>query len=340
MFDKKPSFEVETPEKSEREAGGLSLLEQVAADAVASNEQPSQKKTPLQRIRSMKIRKCRNPKAPVLFGISKTDGLALVHKSKCNMWNCPTCKARKAQRAIAYLLNHINSVGGQWYFITITPHGKAKKDGWSLANLRTNFHKLRKRMREEHGGHFDYFRVWETFKDGEWHIHMITNCELPHEWGRKPSGKKGWASRWLKKAAAECGLGWAADYEPLENAGFAAHYVAKYLTKALDEGVEWEKGQRRYQTSQGWTSLEDWSEEGDFEWEYIKDSAKMYKEGMKARALGIDIYISTSSQRPRSVPELITWFVRGAGNKYFTNWDAYEKVKFLEGAERAKHEPL
>lgn len=297
---------------STRGAGGLSLLEQVAGHP--KNEDKSSpdttQKTPLQRIRSMKRRKCRNPKAPVVFGISKTDGMALVHKSDCNLWNCETCKARKAQRALAYLLNHINTVGGNWYFMTITPHKNAVKDGWSLANLRKNWHKLRKRMREQHGGKFDYFRVWETFKNGEWHVHVITNCELPFEWGRRPDGKEGWQSRWLRDNSAECGMGWVADYQPLENAGFAAHYVAKYLTKAIDDGVKWEKNQHRYRTSNDWTPLEDWSEEGDFEWQYIKNASELYKASKSTIESGIDIYLSASPQKKRNTTELLHWLLR------------------------------
>lgn len=266
-------------EKSGREASRLSLLEQVAERSVA---------------------RCKNPKAPILFGYHRTDKKALVHRASCKQWDCPACGARNARRAIALCINHINAVGGQWYFVTITAHEKWRGKELSLQNLRRNWHKLRKRMRDQNGGHFDYFRVYEFHKDGSWHMHLITNCELPFTSRVAPDGRIKHRSNWLKENARSSGLGFMTDYQPLDNAGFAAHYVAKYMTKSTENAENWLKGMRRYQTSQGWAKLPDLHEETDFDWQYIESGAHIWFEYQNAKDAGFEVYFTKTGQKATS----------------------------------------
>lgn len=263
-------------ERSPDVGGGLSLLEQLAERSVA---------------------RCKNPKAPILFGYSKTNKKALVHRASCKQWNCEVCAARNARRAIALCINHINTVGGQWYFMTITAHEHWRGSERSIENLRNNWHKLRKRMRAIHGGHFDYFRVFELHEDNSWHMHLITNASLPFTSRENKHGKVKHRSKWLKDNARASGLGFMTDYQPLDNAGFAAHYVAKYMTKSTETGENWLKGMRRYQTSQDWTQLPDLHEETEFEWQYIESGSHIWFEFNNARDAGFDVFLSTNGQR-------------------------------------------
>lgn len=275
-------------EMSSAVGDGLSLLEQLAKKAG---------------------KRCKNPKAPILLGKDEKNGIALVHKTECKMWNCEQCGAKKARRAIARVLTHINTIGGQWYFMTVTAHEKWRGQESSHENFTRNWHKLRKRMRYQHGGHFDYFRTWEHHEDGTLHMHIITNCKLPYASKTNKHGKTKHRSGWLKRNARQCGMGFMTDYQPLENAGFAAHYVAKYMAKSINESVDWKKGLRRYQTSKGWALLPDLREETDLEWEYIKNSAHMWFECYNAKDAGMEIYLSTSPTKKRPVHWLVDWYL-------------------------------
>lgn len=273
------TFSPKNQEKSSDVGAGLSLLEQLAERSVA---------------------RCRNPKAPILFGYHKNEGRAVIHKADCKMWQCTGCGARKAKRAIALCINHINTVGGQWYFMTITAHEKWRGSEASYENLSRNWHKLRKRMRDQHGGHFDYFRTWEMHEDGSWHMHLLTNAVLPYKEKVNKKGEKNFVSSWLKKNARESGLGYMTDYQPLDNAGFAAHYVAKYMTKSTEDDDKWIKGMRRYQTSQGWTKLNDLSQATDYDWKYIESGGNLWFEYHNAKDAGFEVYLTSHGQKVTS----------------------------------------
>lgn len=281
------TFTPQIHEKSGEERDGLSLLEQLAERSGA---------------------RCRNPYAPVLFGKRREDKISVIHRTKCKMWNCKSCGARKAQKAIAYCINHINAVGGDWFFMTITAHEYHRGAEKSYENISENWHKLRKRMREINGGHFDYFRTWEHHEDGSFHMHIITNCKLPYDMRENNAGDVKSYCRWLKDNARACGLGYMTDYQPLDNAGFAAHYVAKYMNKSTENAGDWIKGMRRYQTSQGWTKLPDLTEETDFDWQYMKNSSQLWFEYYAAKDEGFEIYLSKTGQKV-SVNKAVDFFL-------------------------------
>ena len=291
-------------DKSIREADGLSLLEQLAESSVAQvSPDVVETETVLERMKTNADRRCRNPKAPILFGRSIDRSMALVHKTKCKCWSCVTCGARNARRAIARCLNHVNTVGGQWYFMTLTAHGNWRGSEASYKNLSSNWHKLRKRMREIHGGQFSYFRVWECHKDGSWHMHFITNAKLPYKQITADDGSISYSCRWLKDNASASGLGYIVDYQPLENAGFVAHYVAKYMAKSIDDHADWLRGMRRFQTSSDWLPLPDLTKETDFEWQYMKNSVHLWYTYYETKDAGMEVYLSSTGQKT-SAPEL------------------------------------
>lgn len=300
----------ESTEKSRREADGLSLLEQLAEPSAAQVSTDAVIDTVLKKLKLSAQKRCRNPKAPILFGRANDRSMALVHKAKCGCWACSTCGARNARRAIARCLNHINSIGGQWYFATITAH-----ENWhvtpeaSYKNITTNWHKLRKRLREIHGGQFSYFRVWEHHKDGTFHMHLITNCELPYKTKVLPDGKIKYTCALLKKHARRSGMGYMVDYQPLDNAGFAAHYVAKYMSKSITDSSKWIKGMRRYQTSGDWISLPDLSKVTEFDWTYMKNSTHVWYECHSAADEGFEIYLAHSGKKVKNASVAVDFYL-------------------------------
>lgn len=313
--DQMAAIPAPAPKKSRSAATSLSLLEQLAVTAK---------------------KKCKNPKAPILFGKHKEKLHGLVHKTACKQWSCKECAAKNARRAMALCINHINKVGGQWYFATITAHRFWRGKEKSYENIRTNWDKLRKRMIRQHGKNFDYFRVWEYHKDGSFHLHIITNCQLPYAEKTNKKGEKKFTCAWLKDNAAECGLGFMADYQPLDNAGFAAHYVTKYMTKSFEDSDKWISGMRRYQTSHDWTRLPDMMEDEktDYDWQYMKNSSHFWFEMLSAQDAGFEIYISSNPTDAKDTNWLVNWFASKRKGERHSHKVWYEQSWFKKNGSK------
>jgi len=277
---------------SESEANGLSLLAQVAA---------------------AKQRRCPNPNAPILFGTHKTENIVTVTKAPCKNWSCPVCGMKKTGQAVATLLNHVNTVGGQWYIMTLTAHENWHTPDASVKNFRANWDKLRKRIiRKTPDGQFSYFATWEHHEDGSFHKHLITNAKLPFT-AKKVDGKIKYTCQWLKDNARQCGLGFMADYQPIQNAGSAAHYVAKYLTKSMSSEKYWPEKMHRYHTSQDWTPLPDLAGSSDFTWEYMDDADDLWLSLHTAKDNGAKIY--GAYQQLSDITQVMLWYYEVRGIK-------------------------
>jgi len=164
-------------------------------------------------------------------------------RGTCGQWGCMSCGARNAKRWIARIIDGCNTLDDVWYFCTITAHGKWRGKHSSLLNIRSNWHKLRKRLArlaKSHDVGFFYCRVWEAHKDGSFHMHMITNFPV--------------TERWLKNNASACGLGHQAKSEEAKNPGQVAGYCAKYMLKSLPFASEYPKGARRIEVSANWVA--------------------------------------------------------------------------------------
>ena len=214
---------------------------------------------------------CSNAFTPFVYHVDQKTGLITFVRAACKMWSCPECALRNAKKWIARIIDGINKLDpDKWFFGTVTAHKWHRKEK-SLINLRTNWHKLRKRLArvaKQLGKELHYVRVWEHHKDGSYHMHFITNISV--------------SQKWLKSAASECGMGYMAHMEGLVNAGQAAGYVAKYMLKQSEAETlhTFPKGAHRIEVSSKWVkwhdkASENWHYGGDLE--MASSKAKMLK---------------------------------------------------------------
>lgn len=216
--------------------------------------------TLLEHLHANQSKKCQNIglNAPTLLVIDRSQKSAVYVQVNCKMWSCVSCGARKASVWIARIINGINFYGGQWFFATITAHRKWRGENKSLINLRRGWRKLYNRLLRKYGK-FHYIKIFEHHKDGTLHLHLLTDLVLPYTTKWANSKKTGqriqiYRCKYLKDASAQCGMGYQCDYQPLENAGLAAWYVAKYLGKSV--GVsDFPANLRRIQASQKFKKL-------------------------------------------------------------------------------------
>jgi len=207
---------------------------------------------------------CTKENRPYLVGISFADNKALLLRPHCKMWNCPACAARNARQWLARIINHINKyLSANWRFFTLTAHENWRGREASVRNIRQGWKKLYNRIiRRYHASMI--VRVWESHKDGSFHLHGLINCRI----------KKSW----LKKHARQCGMGYMVDIQGVRNAGQAAGYIAKYFLKSEVIG-EYPKGLRRIEASRNWTKLDDLTGETLLTW-YVQQT----REGQINRA--------------------------------------------------------
>lgn len=272
-------------EKSEPVGVGLSLIEHLRASGDVA---------------------CRNPNAPILFGRDNTAKKAICIRANCKMWSCPTCGARKALQWVARVVNGLNVLAGNWYFVTLTAHEYHRRE-LSLDNLRKGWKKLYDRIRRAFGS-FEYVKIFEQHEDGSYHLHFIANVEMPYTETKNDDGKTEYKCRWLKDNARGCGMGYMTDYQPLKSPAGGAYYIAKYLTKSIgDEGKEWEKGVRRAQTSQGFPKLPNLAEDSELEWSYVSNAGDMFLKSRQAETQGFTLYHPEGGTRT-SADKLLHWF--------------------------------
>lgn len=242
--------------KSDPERGGLTFLEQLA-ELCEEN--------------------CSAPNVPYFYRLDEVSQKIEFAKGTCNMWSCDTCGARNAKKWIARVIDGCNKLPAKsWYFATITAHRKWRGSNKSLANIRKNWEKLRKRMMRltiKQGEDFYYVRVWEAHKDGSFHMHVITNAPVD--------------TRWLKDNAAKCGLGYQATYDEVVNAGQVAGYISKYMLKAMPNATWYPKGARRIEVSGNWV---DWKKSDSDEWFFIKSFEEAQWQAEKYKKLKWQVY--------------------------------------------------
>lgn len=146
----------------------------------------------------------------------------------------------------------------------------------SLSLIRGNWDKLMKRIKRQLGA-VQYFRVFEKHGDGVLHVHFLLSHTIPHDELKKVTPKKKkdgtqndpyYYWRWLKDNAPECGFGVMTSSENLVDPQKAVGYTTKYMTKEdFYIGDMLSKYRvRRFQSSQGIGSQDDWGRGDDF-WE-------------------------------------------------------------------------
>lgn len=213
------------------------------------------------------------------------DNLKLLSRLRCKSWSCDFCAKGNRARWQAFLLDVLPAISEVWSFHTLTlPAWVRKREDWtpedrtiaSLALIRGNWDKLMKRIKRQLGA-VQYFRVFEKHGDGVLHVHFLLSHTIPQEELKKVTPKRTKANpepepyyywRWLKDNAPECGFGFMTASENLIDPQKAVGYTTKYMTK--EDGYLGEMLSkyriRRFQSSQGIGSQDDWGRTEDF-WE-------------------------------------------------------------------------
>ena len=214
----------------------------------------------IEQLQIVSIKQCSKDNRPYLNGVNESAHTAILTRPACKMWNCEACGARNAKLWIARVINGVNKLGGEWFFLTITSH-KKMRGLKSIKSLREGWKKFYNRMLAENGKTADgifYCKVWEQHKDGGFHLHILINMTL--------------GTRWAKDNAAETGMGFQADWHQVDNAGQVAGYISKYSLKNATMargGIEWPKGLRRVEVSRKWPILPKLKASEGIDW-YLK----------------------------------------------------------------------
>jgi hypothetical protein len=145
--------------------------------------------------------------------------------------------------------------------VTVTARAKNHRFGTTLEAIIANWDKLLKRLKRQ-WGEFQYVRVYERHKSGEFHAHMLVSY-YPSDSELKTSYRaikgieryRGSAHKELKRHSWESGLGFIVDFSPIRHGDIEDYkhktnrivaYVTKYMTKGLGDLPH---GTRRVQTS-------------------------------------------------------------------------------------------
>lgn len=233
--------------------------------------------TYIEQLQISSSKNCTKPNTKYLIGVDNENKTALLTKAACKCWDCETCAARNTKAWIARILFLMQRDEKSWSMLTITSH-RQKRQTESVENLRQGWKKLSNRivssiLRNEN--ELSYCRVWEQHKDGSFHNHVLINqC---------------YGTRWAKNNAAECGIGYIADWRQLENAGQAVGYVAKYTLKNASiarGGIKWPKGLRRIECSRNWPKLPKRDKDSAWFWNLAENREFQSYIGQKLELLG------------------------------------------------------
>lgn len=223
---------------------------------------------------------CTKQNTKFLVGVNENEQKTVLTKAACKCWDCETCAARNARTWIACIINGVNKLECEWSFLTLTSH-KSQRKQKSVDCLRQGWKKFYNRIlaaSEKSAKDILFVRVWEQHKDGSFHLHILINVCF--------------GTRWAKDNAAECGMGYQADWRIVDNAGKVAGYVAKYTLKNASlsrGGVSWPKNLRRVEKSRKWPNLP--QKQVDLTWGWIiKDTrAEQIKSGERWQAQGFEL---------------------------------------------------
>jgi len=201
------------------------------------------------------------------------DGKKLLSRLRCKSWSCPYCSQANRSRWRAFLLDVLPAVSEIWSFHTITLPDWVRKNKTytdedrtlaSLSLIRGNWDKLIKRLKRQLGA-FEYFRVFEKHSDGILHAHILISHHIPENElkGVVSDHKRYTYWRWLKDNLPQCGFGYMTSSENLEQPQKAVGYATKYMTKEdyFVSDIIAKYRIRRFQSSQGIGSQEDWGKD-------------------------------------------------------------------------------
>jgi hypothetical protein len=200
---------------------------------------------------------------------------AIFIRLRCKQWGCDYCTSVNRKQWQIHLKNKLPKIGSIWSMITVTARAKAHRFNTTLEAIIKNWDKLMKRLKRL-WGNFEYVRVYEKHKSGEFHAHMLVSYQPGDSYSenayKQIKGKRryrGTAHKELKYSSFEVGLGFIVDFSPILHAGIddylhqinrTVSYVTKYMTKNLKDMP---KGARRVQTSRKIGSVKEDSKNND-----------------------------------------------------------------------------
>lgn len=191
----------------------------------------------------MAFKDCGSPGRPVFYAVDNLAGEVHVIYARCKMWKCAECSEYLAYiwaLRIGHGIDWYKTQGlSRWLMVTITSHEKLKTTDSCLAVWPKVWGKLSTRMRRL-PGLTRYVLIPEQHKDGRVHFHALTSAKID--------------TRWAKDNARQCGAGFAAQVDLVENGTGAVYYVSKYIGKQAHKTV-WPRGFRRVRTSARWPVL-------------------------------------------------------------------------------------
>lgn len=162
---------------------------------------------------------------PYLFSDDNEKKVRRIIKARCKQWTCPYCSEINAIGAYVRILNGLNelqSKGNKLNFVTLTSHEKIRDFEQGYRIWQSAWRRLQERLRrrlKNSDSDCQFVYLFEAQKKGAFHVHMLVTGDLQ--------------TRWWKDNARECGLGYQAKSEHVNNAGLAASYVVKYIAKNI-----------------------------------------------------------------------------------------------------------
>lgn len=223
----------------------------------------------IEQLHANSVSDCPNAKDVWVIGVNTKARHVIMFHPNCKVWSCPTCGARNGKRWLARIINGMNKKGGKWSFLTITAHERWRGQTASIANLRKGWKKLYNRLHRR--VQVTYALVWEFHKDTSFHLHILMNLDCEYLLSFKGCGKPKKmlkASRWVKDTARQCGMGYQVVMKPVDNAGQAAGYIAKYMLKSFELAKFYPAGIRRVVVSEDFPKLPDLTKGklNDYKW--------------------------------------------------------------------------
>lgn len=166
--------------------------------------------------------------------VVKDDGpRRTVAPLKCKRWTCPECaperqKALRAQARAGHPDKFLTLTVNPAHFDSPVERARQLVRAWRCLRLRA--------MRRFKLKRLPFLAVFEATKRGEPHLHILLRCRpIPQAW--------------ISDQMADLIGAPIVDIRKVKNAGMAAAYVTKYLTKAPHHFASL----KRYWASQDWT---------------------------------------------------------------------------------------
>jgi len=167
---------------------------------------------------------------PYLYSDDSENKVRRIIKTRCKLWTCPYCAEINALSHYIRILNGINTLqetGETINFVTITSHEKIRDFKTGYRVWQSAWRKLQERARRKvsnSGAGLEFVYLFEDQKEGGLHVHGLFTGGLQ--------------TRWWKDNARECGLGYQAKSENVNNAGLASSYVVKYVAKNIGLAID------------------------------------------------------------------------------------------------------